>query len=177
MKRENVAKKTERKSKKNSEIMRVNKNYNAKYVLVAKLFELHLIALLMLTSSIVTKKLGTFLIILSLYLLIILLTLLFSKKSAQGTYISFEENKVVYTKKSLFRNTIEEMKYEDIKEILFQYDVGAILKFWQKRMNMGNMVIVPKKGNVLIYGIEIINIAPFDKLMVDIKKNIGDKIV
>ena len=76
-----------------------------------------------------------------------------------------------------YKTTREEMLYKDIKEISFQYDVGAFTRFWQKRMNIGNIVIYPLKGNVLIYGIELANIAPFDKLMVDIKNNIGDKIV
>ena len=173
----NVSNKTERKSKEFSEIMRVKKTYNPKFVLVAKLFELHLIAILLIACFLVSKQIASLLFVILVYLTILILSLVLSKKSAKGTYISFGENKVVYRRKFLFRDTREEIKYEDIKEILFQYDVGTIIKFWQKNMNMGNMVIVPKKGNVIFNGIEITNIAPFDKLMVDIKNNIGDKIV
>ncbi len=182
MKREEIktkkpVKKVQRTPKEASEIMRVKKKYNSKFVLISKLFELHLIAILMLMCFIVAKQIWSCILIISIYVAIILVTLILSKKSAEGTYISFQENKVVYRRKFLLRDTREEMLYKDIKEISFQYDVGAFTRFWQKHMNMGNIVIYPKKGNVLIYGIELTNVAPFDKLMVDIKNNIGDKIV
>lgn len=182
MKREEVkskkpVKKVQRTPKESSEIMRIKKTYNPKFILVSKLFELHLISILLFMCFVVAKQVWSCILVILLYIAIIMVTLILSKKSAEGTYISFQENKVVYRRKFLLRDTREEMLYKDIKEISFQYDVGAFTRFWQKRMNIGNIVIYPLKGNVLIYGIELANIAPFDKLMVDIKNNIGDKIV
>lgn len=182
MKREEVkskkpVKKVQRTPKESSEIMRVKKKYNPKFILVSKLFEVHLISILMFMCFVVAKQIWSCILLILIYIAIIMTTLILSKKSAEGTYISFEENKVVYRRKFLLRDTREEMLYKDIKEISFQYDVGAFTRFWQKHMNMGNIVIYPQKGNVLIYGIELTNVAPFDKLMVDIKNNIGDKIV
>ena len=182
MKREEVkskkpVKKVQRAPKEASEIMRIKKKYNPNFILVSKLFELHLITLLVFMCFVVAKQLWSCILVILIYIAIIMTTLILSKKSADGTYVSFQENKVVYRRKFLLRDTREEMLYKDIKEVSFQYDVGGFTRFWQKRMNMGNMVIYPKKGNVLIYGIELTNVAPFDKLMVDIKNNIGDKIV
>ena len=182
MKREEIKSKKvvnnkQRIPKESSEIMRVKKVYNPKFVILSKLFELHLIMLLMFICLIATRQIWFILLVILIYIAIIMSALILSRKSANGTYLSFGENKVVYRRKFLLRDTRDEMLYKDIKEIAFQYDIGTIAKFWQKRMNMGNLIIYPKKGNVLIYGIEITNIAPFDKLMVDIKKNVGDKIV
>lgn len=163
--------------KESSEIIRVKKKYNPKFVMISNLFELHLIFLLIIGCFIVTKQFLSLFIVAFIYITIVVISLLLYKKSAIGTYISFQEDKVVYVRKFLLNNTREEMKYKDIKEIAFGYDIGSINKFWQKHMNMGNITIYPKKGNVFIHGIEITNVGPFDKLMVDIKKNIGDKIV
>lgn len=182
MKREEVKSKkpvqrVQRTPRESSEIMRVKKTYNPKFIIASKLFEFHLIMILMFMCFMSTKQIWSSLLTILVYVVVIMVALILGKKSANGTYVSFGENKVVYRRKFLLRDTREEMLYKDIKEIAFQYDVGTITKFWQKRMNMGNLVIYPKKGNVLIYGIELTNIAPFDKLMVDIKKNVGDKIV
>ena len=188
MKRENVRtnrnsknKKVEKRAintpKESSELIRVKKKYNFKYIMLSNLFEFHLIFLLVFICFIARKDLLSLLMIICMYILVIIVLLVLYKKSASGTYMSFQEDKVVYRRKFLLRDTREEMPYKDIKEIVFGYDLGTINKFWQKRMNIGNITIYPKKGNVLIHGMEITNVGPFDKIMVDLKNNIGDKIV
>lgn len=172
-----VEKRTSNTPKESSEIMRVKKKYNLKYVMLSNLFEFNLIFILVFCCFIARKDLISLLTVIGMYIVILIVLLILYKKSASGTYLSFKEDRVVYRRKFLLRDSIEEMLYKDIKEISFGYDIGTINKFWQKRMNMGNITIYPKKGNVLIHGIEITNVGPFDKLMVDIKNNIGDKIV
>lgn len=185
MKRENVRTNRAKSVAKNpysipkevTEILRVKKKYNFKYVMFCKLLELHIIFIFLIICLILGKQFLSIIAVLFFYLIIVILSLILYKKSAENTYVSFQEDKVVYRRKFLFIDKREEMLYKDIKEITFQYELGVINKFWQKRTNLGNMTIYPKKGNVFIYGIEITNIAPFDKIMIDVKNNIGDKIV
>ena len=181
MKREEIktkkpVKKVQRTPKESSEIIRVKRKYNSKFVLISKLFELHLIAILMLMCFIVAKQIWSCILIISIYVAIILVALILSKKSAEGTYISFQENKVVYRRKFLFVNKKEEMLYNEIKNISFTYDPSVYAKFWQKKFNIGNLVIYPKKGNIFVYGMELSCVGPLDKLIEDIKNSIGDKI-
>lgn len=171
-----VQKNSENTPKEVTEILRVKKKYNFKHIMLCNLMELHIIFIFLILCFILTKQLLTVVAVVVLYIAILFIALVLYKKSAINTYVSFQEDKVVYRRKFLFINKREEMRYNEIKEITFQYETGAYFRFWQKRNNLGNMTIYPKKGNVLIHGIEINNIAPFDKIMIDVKNNIGDKI-
>lgn len=159
-----------------TELLRVKKKYNFKYIMTCKLIELHIIFALFIMCFILRKSIGTALLMLLLYILILSITLILYKKSAENTYISFQENKVVYRRKFLFVNKKEEMLYNEIKNISFTYDPSVYAKFWQKKFNIGNLVIYPKKGNIFVYGMELSCVGPLDKLIEDIKNSIGDKI-
>ena len=180
MKRENIrtnkSKKIEKAPKEVTELLRVKKKYDIKYVMLCNLFELHIIFLFIILCFILAKQIFPLIALSLIYIIIVVSSLILYKKSATGTYISFQENKVVYRRKFLFINKREEMLYKDIKEITFHYESNIYFKFWQKKLNLGNMVICPKKGNSFIYGMAINNIAPLDKIMVDVKNNVGDKI-
>ena len=163
-------------SNEKKELLKIRKKYSVKYIMFYNLLDFHIISLvLILCFAFVGKFLSLFLYLL-VYAGIVIVSLVLYKKSASKTYITFYEDKLVYERKFLFTNKKEEMNYEDIKEIVFVYEPSFWAKFWQKRTNMINIVVYPKKGNVVFNGITIDNVYPFDKIVVDLKKLIGEKI-
>lgn len=161
--------------KEKNEILKVKKKYSVKYVLLYNLIEFHLVAIILLIALIASSRILTAIICLMLYFAILVLSMFLFKKSAATTHITFYDDKIVYVRKFLFINKHEEMKYDEIKEISFMNEPGMYARFWQKRTNMGNMTIYPKKGFIL-NGISINNIYPFDKIIEEVKNKIGEKI-
>lgn len=158
------------------ELLKIRKKYSVKYVMLYNLLDFHIISLvLIICFAFIGKFLSLFLYML-VYIAIVIVYLVICKKSASKTYITFYEDKLVYVRKFLLTNKKEEMKYEDIKEIAFVYEPGFWAKFLQERTNMINMMVYPKKGNVVFNGITIDNVYPFDKIAADVKKLIGEKI-
>lgn len=157
-------------------LLKVNKKYSIKYVLTAKMFEIYLIFIVFIFAcwTYGTKKMIIGAVI--LLIIVALLALILSKKSASKTYIVFYEDKVVFKRKFLFRNTTKEMPYSNIKDIVFTNGTNWITRFFQKIFHLGNIYIYPKKGNILINGISLEVVDNIEKVIEDIRNNVGDRI-
>lgn len=159
-----------------TEILRVKKKYSFKYIMLYKLIEFNIIFLILAIIFILRKSLLSVFFTLFLYVVLLAVSLILYKKSAENTYISFQEKKVVYRRKFLFINKKDELLYDEIKSISLNYEPTWYGKFWQKKLNLANLVIYPKKGLVFMYGMELSCVGPFDKILNDLQNNIGDKI-
>ena len=168
-------KEKEMKSDKN-ELLRVKKKYSPKYILTAKMLEIYLFFLIFIIVSSLSKNIGMAVLFVVGLLLIMFTALILGKKSASKTYIVFGDKKIVYKRKFLFINTEREIAYEDVKDIVFTQGTSWIQRIFQKAFGLGNIYVYPKKGNILLNGIQLEVVADIDKVIEDIKMVVGDKI-
>lgn len=161
---------------KDKELLKIRKKYSIKYVLTAKLIEVYIIFLLVIIFSFCSG--ATMIGIFSIFILIVIVfcTLIFSKKSAAQTYISFYEDKVIYKRKFLFIDKEKIVEYSNIKDIVFTQGTSWYTRIWQKILKLGNIYIYPKKGNIITNGISLEVVDNIDKVIEDIKTIVGDRI-
>ena len=116
--------------------------------------------------------------IFSIFILIVIaiLTLILSKKSASKTYIIFYDDEIVYKRKFLFIDREKRLKYGEVKDIVFTHGTNWLTRMWQKIFKFGNIYIYPKKGNIYTHGIYIEVVENIDKVINDVKTVVGDKI-
>lgn len=157
-------------------LLKINKKYSIKYVLTAKMFEIYLIFLVFIIACATYGTASMVIGAIVLLILVALLMLILSKKSASKTYIVFYEDKVVFKRKFLLRDSTREMPYDNIKDIVFAYGTNWITRFFQKIFHLGNIYIYPKKGNILMNGISLEVVENIEKVIEDIRNNVGDRI-
>lgn len=159
-----------------NELLRIKKKYSPKYILTAKLVEVYIFYLLFIIFAIISKSYLTVFLITLVAIAIIFGVLVLSKKSASKTYIAFYDTKIVYKRKFLFIDKEKEMSYSDIKDIVFTQGTNWNDRMMQKHLKLGNIYVYPKKGNILIDGMQLEIVANIEKVMNDIKTVVGDKI-
>ncbi len=158
------------------ELLRVKKKYSPKYILIVKMIDWYIIfGILIIFSFLVKNFLNMFIYILVL-LIFMIVSLILGKKSAIKTYLSFYENKVIFKRKFLFINITRELKYDEIKDIVYTQGNSWFSRVFQKKFNFGNIYVYPKKGNILMHGMQIEFVSTLDKTVIDIKTVVGDKI-
>lgn len=158
------------------ELLRIKKKYSPKYILIVKLIECYIIFGILIAFSIVGRNFLNLICFVFILILIMLVSLVLGKKSAAKTYLAFYENKVIYKRKFLLRDTTRELNYDEIKDIVFTQGPSWFARFFQKRFKFGNVYVYPKKGNILTRGMQIEFVSQIDKVMVDIKTVVGDKV-
>jgi len=158
------------------ELYRIKKKYSPKYILLARLVEYYIIFILLIAFGIIIKRYLNVLFFIIIFIAGVILILFFSKKSVQETYIAFYKTKVVYRRKFLFIDRKIELAYEDIKDIVFTQGNNWWTRAFQKKFNLGNILIYPKKGNILVNGMQLEIVENIKQVIEDIKNVIGDKI-
>lgn len=158
-------------------LLRVKRKYSPKYILIRQMIETYIVFLVIFLISIMAKRVGYVLLSILLFVAVIVLKLIYERKKAEKTYIDFYENKLVYHGHIMFKGTSErEMKYKDIKDITMTQGNSFFEKRIQKSMDIGNLYIFPKKGNVFTSGVQLEIIAQIDKTVEKILVIVGDKI-
>lgn len=162
--------------KNDKELLRIKKKYSIKYVLIVKLIEIYIIFFLVIFASFYSGLIAAGILSIFTLLVITVITLILSKKSALQTYLLFYEDRVVYKRKFLFLNEEKVIKYSDIKDIVFTHGTNWYTRMWQKIFKYGDIYIYPKKGNILTHGIILEVVENINKVIEDIKMIVGDKI-
>jgi hypothetical protein len=158
------------------ELLRVKKKYSPKYILTAKLAEVYLIFLLFIAICFASKKIAYGFLGMIALILSVLGFLIISKKNAKSNYISFYDDKVVYKGKKLWWDSERTLKYSEIKDITFTQGSSFFEKRIQKLMNLGNIYVYPKKGNIYTRGMQLEIVDKIDEVVEKIKTVAGDKI-
>ena len=158
------------------ELLRIRKKYSLKYVLTANMFEVYIFYFLLVFLAIYSNN-KTIIIPMTMVILIVMfLVMVWQKRSSAETYISLYKTKMVYKRKFLFINTEKTIAYDEIKDIVFTQGTGWISRIFQKIFHFGNIYVYPKKGNIIMNGVQIENIANIEKVIEEIKNVVGDKI-
>lgn len=159
-----------------TELLRIKKKYSPKYILTAKMIEVYIFFILFILVSILSKNIGTAILFTIILLVVMFCVLVIGKKSASKTYLAFYDTKIVYKRKFLFIDSEKEIAYEDVKDIVFTQGTGWIQRGFQKAYGIGNIYVYPKKGNILLNGMQLEIVANIEQVMDDIKNVVGDKI-
>ncbi len=163
-------------AKDTNELLRIRKKYSPKYVLTANLFEIYIFYFLLILLSVYSNNKAIIIPITVVMILIVLIIMIWQKKSSAETYISLYNTKMVYKRKFLFINKEKTIAYDDVKDIVFAQGTGWISRVFQKLFHMGNIYVYPKKGNIIMNGMQIENVANIEKVIEEIKNIVGDKI-
>ena len=158
------------------ELLKIKKKYNVKYVLTANLFEVYLFFILLMAVCVYTKNYKALALFTVIFIFIVLFVMIWQKKSAEKTYMCFYETKIVFKRKFLFIDKEKTINYEDVKDIIFAQGPNFIPRTFQKAFHMGNIYVYPKKGNIMMNGMQIENVANIEKVVEQIKQVAADKI-
>ena len=158
------------------ELLKIKKKYSIKYVLTAKLMEIYFIFILVISVAFYSRLISIGIFSIFILIAIIIAVLILSKKSAAKTYMTFYDDKIVYKRKFLFIDKERELKYSEVKDIVFTQGTNWFTRMWQKIYKYGNIYVYPKKGNIFSHGMSIEVVENIDKVINDVKTVIGDKI-
>lgn len=158
------------------ELLKVKKKYSIKYVLLVKLIEVYIIFLLVIIISFYSGLVSIGILSIFVLLVIIIGTLILSKKSASKTYMSFYDDRIVYKRKFLFIDKERTLEYSEVKDIVYTQGTSWYTRIWQKIFKFGNIYVYPKKGNIITHGMALEVVENIDEVVENIKKIIGDKI-
>ena len=158
------------------ELSKIKIKYSIKYVLTAKLMEVYFIFILVISVAFYSRLISIGIFSIFILIAIIIAVLILSKKSAAKTYMTFYDDKIVYKRKFLFIDNERELKYSEVKDIVFTQGTNWFTRMWQKIYKYGNIYVYPKKGNIFSHGMSIEVVENIDKVINDVKTVIGDKI-
>ena len=160
----------------NKEILRVNQKYSPKYILTKKMIEVYIIFIFLIVVSFYSKNvLGVFLFGF-LLAVIVLGALIISKRNAKGTYMSFYNKKIVFKGRFLFIKTNKEIRYDEIKDVVFTQGTSFCEKFFQKLFKLGNIYVYPKKGNIISNGMQLKIVDNIDRVIQDVSIVVGERL-
>ena len=158
------------------ELLRIKKKYSPKYILIVKMIDWYIVFGIIIVISFIGKNILTSIGFILILLFSMFASLVLGKLSAKKTYLSFYENKVVYKRKFLFININRELKYNEIKDIVFTQGTSWLSRTFERIFKFGNVYVYPKKGNIITNGMQLEVVENIEKVMLDIKTVVGDKI-
>lgn len=158
----------------NTVIMKITRKFLPKYQLLLNL-EWFLFAIVATAISIIAKNPLVFIGCILFVLVMLGISLYFSKRIAIGTKCVFYETKVIYTFDFLFIHTKKTIKYSDIKDITYNQSSG-FKKRLQKKFGLGNIAVIDKKSKIIFNGFIINDVANIEDVFKKLTQLVGDKI-
>lgn len=162
---------------KEKELLKLNREFSPKYILIGKMFEIYLFFLILIFVCFYLKNILYGILSILILILIVFIKTVLEKTKSNQTVMKFYEDRVEFKGKMfLFKSEERVLKYDEIKDITFTQGTSFLEKRFQKAFGYGNIYVYPKKGNFILKGMQIELVADIKNKVKKIKNIVGDKI-